>query len=90
MKLTPYSEAKVLVGTVPEVNHRTVGMRCWIGDTAHPVARQYKQQPCTIKAVWRFGTVLMAAIVLDSGETINGLFLYELETTEGRSFRYQQ
>jgi len=75
---------------MPEVNHKAVGLRCWIGETSHPVARQYRQQPGTITAVWRFGSVVMASVRLDNGETIQGLFLYELQNAEGESLRYKR
>lgn len=71
------------------LKHRIIGERGWIGATTHPVARHHSQQPCTILAVSRFGPVVMASIGLDSGEIIHGLFLYELENEEGRSFRYK-
>lgn len=89
METASYSRAKIPANFVPEVRHRAVGLRCWIGETAHPVARQHCQQPCTITSAWRFGPILMLSIALDGGQTINGLFLYELNDEQGRSLRYK-
>jgi len=73
---------------VEALKHHLLGEHCWIGTTTHPVARQHSQQPCTILAVSHSGAVVMVSIGLDSGETIRGLFLYELEDKEGRSLQY--
>lgn len=89
MEKASYIKAKVPAKAVPEVRHHAVGLRCWIGDTTHPVARQHYQKPCTIIAAWRFGPILMLSIALDDGSIINGLFLYELNDAEGRSLRYK-